>query len=410
MTCSTSYLNKAAALSVIILLVLSGCATARKQTSAPAPGIKEEKAIIPTPLNEGMLRAAGAPEEYIETHAVRPAVTGLKNAMVAVLPIENLTGTTAPLAEIRRTYIEKLKAHGVAVLGDDVLDPFMAKHRVRFTGGIDKKTASQFAEEIGVQSVLITSLELYSAAGPPKIAIVSRLVAAGPDPEIKWMGDCGSAGDDHPGLLGLGIILDPGKLADIALERLSDSMTASLAGSAPEEGGGRKKFRPKYYYKSAELDVARRYKVAVAPFFNRSGRRDAGEIMMLQFVEQLYKIPGVEVIEPGVVREQMLNLRIVMDEGLNLSNAELIMSTLNADLIFTGRVFDYQDYQGSIGAPMADFTVQAIERKSMRVVWSSKSRNQGDQGVFFFGIGKVNTADKMVSEMVNDVVRVIREK
>ncbi len=74
MTCSTSYLNKIAALSAIVFLVLSGCAATRKQAVAPAPGTTEEKAIIPTPLNEGMLRAAGASEEYIRTHAVRPAV------------------------------------------------------------------------------------------------------------------------------------------------------------------------------------------------------------------------------------------------------------------------------------------------------------------------------------------------
>ncbi len=115
-----------------------------KQASAPAPGTTEEKAIIPTPLNEGMLRAAGASEEYIRTHAVRPADAGLKNALVAVLPIENLSGTSRRLKEIRREYIEKLKARGIAVLGDDVLDGFMAKHRVRFTGGIDKNISSLF--------------------------------------------------------------------------------------------------------------------------------------------------------------------------------------------------------------------------------------------------------------------------
>ena len=409
MTCSTSYLNKIAALSAIAILVLSGCAATRKQAAAPAPGTTEEKAIIPTPLNEGMLRAAGASEEYIRTHAVRPADTGLKNALVAVLPVENLSGTIAPLNEMRRAYIEKLKARGIDVLSDDVLEGFMAKHRVRFTGGIDRNISSLFASEIGVRDVLITSLELYSTPVPPKIAIVSRLVMTGPEPTIKWMDDSGRSGDDSRGLLDLGYITDAGKLMDKSLDRLSDSLASSIAGAAPAKDD-RRKFRPQYYYRSPQFDMDKRYRVLVAPFFNRSGRRDAEEIIMLQFIEHLYGIPGIDVVEPGVVRDHLLRQRVVMNDGLTMSDAEVAMISLEADLIFMGRVFDYEDYQGPAGTPKVDFTVQVIDRKSRRQVWSSKSRNEGDQGVFFFDRGRVETADGMASEMVGNVIRKMREK
>ena len=67
----------------------------------------------------------------------------------------------------------------------------------------------------------------------------------------------------------------------------------------------------------------KKYKVVVAPFFNRSGRRDAEEIIMLQFIEHLYSIPGIDVVEPGVVRDHLLRQRIVMDEGLTMSDAEV---------------------------------------------------------------------------------------
>ncbi len=167
---------------------------------------------------------------------------------------------------------------------------------------------------------------------------------------------------------------------DKSLERLSDSLAASMAGAAPAKDGGRRKFRPKYYYKSPEFDMDQRYKVAVAPFFNRSGRQNAEEIIMLQFIEHLYEIPGMDVVEPGVVRDQMLRQRVVMNDGLTMSDAEVVMITLDADLIFMGRVFDYQDYQGPAGTPTVDFTVQVIERKNMRQVWSSKSRNEGRPG------------------------------
>jgi hypothetical protein len=73
---------------------------------------------------------------------------------------------------------------------------------------------------------------------------------------------------------------------------------------------------------------------------------------------------------------------------------------LNADLILSGDVTDYEDYQGIWGKPKVSFSAQLIEKKSREVVWSSYSYNEGDDGVFFFDLGRVNTASVMVSQMV----------
>ena len=43
--------------------------------------------------------------------------------------------------------------------------------------------------------------------------------------------------------------------------------------------------------------------------------------------------------------------------------------------------------------------------KTRQIVWSSSSYNEGDDGVFFFDLGKVNTAHGMASGMVRSVVR-----
>jgi TolB-like protein len=110
-----------------------------------------------------------------------------------------------------------------------------------------------------------------------------------------------------------------------------------------------------------------------------------------------------EVIEPGVVRQQFLTLRIIMDQGVSLADAEAIFAKLNVDLVVTGQVLDYQDYQGSSGKPKVDFTAEVIERKSREVVWSSTSYNQGDDGVFFFDWGRLNTAYAMASQMVRSI-------
>src|SRR5512135_1683730 len=115
---------------------------------------------------------------------------------IAVFPVENLSGAMGPVREIRQMFIERLRAAGVDVLDEEALQKFMARHRIRYTGGIEKNTAQAFKQEEKVGGVLITSLELYSEATPPKVSFISRLVSTEETPSILWIDGVGMAGDD----------------------------------------------------------------------------------------------------------------------------------------------------------------------------------------------------------------------
>src|SRR4030067_1701536 len=157
---------------------------------------------------------------------------------IAIYPVENLSGTPAPLKEIRQAFVERLKKQGVHVLNDEDLEQFMAKHRIRYVGGIDQGIANAFKEEIGIDGVIITSLELYSEMNPPKIALISRLVSTGASPLILWIDSIGLAGDDSPGILGLGLIDDPKALIEKAMKSITDSLLSYLS-TGMDEGDGR---------------------------------------------------------------------------------------------------------------------------------------------------------------------------
>ena len=328
-----------------------------------------------------------------------------KNPKIVVFPIENLSGTAAPLREIRQIFVEGLKKQGIAVLEDDTFEKFMAKHRIRYTGGLDEDTARSFKEEVGTEGVLIISLESYSETNPPKISLLSRLVSTGDPPAILWMDGVSLAGDDSPGILGVGLIEDPGELREKALKSVLGSLVRYLSTrtEGKEVDRAKKKFKPKIAYRSSAFDLNRKYRVAVAPFFNRSERKYAGEILVLHFIRQLKGFENFEVIEPGRVRQELLNSRIIMQDGISLADADALFAGLDADLLVSGRVMDYQDYQGALGKPKVDFSSMVIERKSREVVWSSDSHNEGDDGVFFFDRGRVNTAHAMASQMVQRV-------
>jgi hypothetical protein len=107
-----------------------------------------------------------------------------------------------------------------------------------------------------------------------------------------------------------------------------------------------------------------------------------------------------------------------MDEGVSFPQVEAISSSLNADLILSGKVMEYQDYQGALGTPKIDFSVTLIEKVSgevvwgsnrYEIVWDSNSYGEGDEGVFFFDRGKVNTAYVVASQMTRAIGEKISE-
>jgi TolB-like protein len=328
---------------------------------------------------------------------------------IAILPVENLSGTPAPLKEMKQAFVERLRKQGFPILEEEALEKFMSKHRIRYVGGLDRGIAKAFKEEAGVEGVLITSLELYSEMIPPKIALTSRLVSTGDHPSILWIDGTGMAGDDSPGILGLGLIEDPKALLEKAMKLMTDSLIRYMLTKTDEgdDRSAKRKFQPKIAYQSPILDQERKYVVAVLPFFNRSERKYAGEILVLHFIRQLKRFNHFDVIEPGLLKQELLGMRVIMEDGISLAHADAIFTNLNADFILSGKVIDYQDYQGIWGRPKVDFSTVLIESKSRKVVWGSNSYNTGDDGVFFFDWGRVNTAYTMASQMAQWVGKMI---
>ena len=277
---------------------------------------------------------------------------------------------------------------------------FMARHRMRYTGGISARRSAAIKKETGAGAVLITSLETYSKGYTPDIALFSRLVKVGTRrPELLWMDSAGMSGEDSPGLLGLGLVHDPMVLMGKAVKKLSASLCNALEGKKTWEPdvtmAGR--FKPENPFKSPLLNPKRKYKVLVVPFYNISGRNNAGQIMQLQFMQQMMRYPShFQVIDPGLIRHEFLNIRIIQWDGISLFNVKQLFTLLDADLLVSGRIIRYGDNSNS---PLVLMDAIAIERKSRQVVWSSTSYASGSDGVFFFDRGKIYTAHSIAAEM-----------
>jgi hypothetical protein len=320
---------------------------------------------------------------------------------VLVLPLENLAAAPVPLVEMLGPIDRMVALAGAEAIGGERVDDYLARYRIRYTGGVDRVAARAAKADLGADAILVTSVELYSTI-PPRLGIAMRLVSAGEEPAILWADGVSRAGDESPGWFRLGLILDLGRLQDEVLGALGTSLGNFLAGKGPPatrcpQGGW---FRPRIAYRARpdERDV---HSMAVLPFVNLTPRRGAGELVALEFAHQFATAEGYKVAEPGVVREELLRRRIVMEDGVSVDQARMVLNALEADLVVAGYVFAYDD---GLGVPGSNFTVVIIDRKTGRIVWESTSYNQGSDSETVFGLGKVGTAPALTCRMVRTAV------
>ena len=284
----------------------------------------------------------------------------------------------------------------------------LAARRVRYTGGLERATAAALRAELGVEGVIISSLEAFGPATPFRFALTTRLVATGGEPAITWLDTFAHTGDDSPGLLGRHVAAGVAELRDRALEQAAASLASARwpprPGAPCPDHRGR---APRRSFRSPLLADGERRSIAVLPFANTTGRRDAGEVVALRVMAALAGAGTARVVEPGVVRAEMLSYRLGATGGISLDDARVILRALDADLVLAGTVRTFEEAGGARGAPDVDFSAWVLDRETAQLVWSSTSSATGEDGVFFFGAGRIATASGLACALAKGAVGVM---
>ena len=208
--------------------------------------------------------------------AAEPVGEARRGLRVLVLPPENLAASSVPSKEVLAS-IERMAAMaGAEVIGGGQLEDYLARYRIRYTGGVDPVASVAARGDLGAEAILVTSVVLWGAS-PPRIGVTLRLVSAAEVPVVLWMDGYAGTGDDSIGLFSLGAITDFGVLQAKALNVLGKSLESHLsgerAGSPQCPGGGW--FLPRLTYR-ARPDARELASVVVLPFVNQyeaPGRR-----------------------------------------------------------------------------------------------------------------------------------------
>jgi hypothetical protein len=331
---------------------------------------------------------------------------------IAVLPVENLSGLEAPVDPVHAALRLGLQDRGFDLLAEEPLAEFMRRERLRYVGGLASEMGQALRTGTGAAAVLVSSIDLYQQAEPPRFALTARLVTTGEEPRILWMDSAAATGDEKPGFLGLGQIEDVRVLEDRIVSRLADSLAAALPAeraSAPvedESGPVPRRFRPRSLYRaeSEPAPATGPLRVAVLPFANDSAAKNAGDLLTLQMVRHARHVPGIEVLEPGIVRDALLRAHLIQEEGLSLPQADLVRLLLNADLVLFGQVSVYVDAWAGSPEAEVDFSARTLSTRTRQVVCAAISRARGDDGVWFFGLGRVPTAHDLAARMTRGFV------
>jgi hypothetical protein len=336
---------------------------------------------------------------------------------LAVLPLQNRSDAAAPVDRIQADLTAQLVWQGVSVLVPEDLEAFMRRHRMRYVGGINGELARALAEETGVRAVLITSLDLYAERIPPKAALTARLVSTGEEPRILWAGSASASGDAAPGFLGLGLMDDIETILGRTVRAIGTAAArqAEVPGEPAVEADGAdrrpaRRFRPKVHFSAPSIPVlgAEGARIAVLPLSNASTMPYAGEIVTDLVIEGLTQA-GFQVIEPGVVRQTLLESRLIQPQGPSVPQAGILDAELDLDRLIFGEVTTYQEAGAGSLYPVVDFDVRVMDVPTRQVVWASISHTRGNEDVFFFDVGRVPTAHELTSRMVAALVSLFRD-
>lgn len=336
-------------------------------------------------------------------------------ARVAVLSPVDWTGRTAPLDQVQTAVESALSERGLAPVPRSDLEAVLRKHRIRYTGGISGQTARAIGEETGVEGVLVTSIDDFETVDPPRFAMTCRWIQATSDAVPAWMETSARHGHEHPGAFGMGLISS----VDVLIERSAGEMSASLAaflrsGGPAQRGDLPRRFRPGVAVVNREWVSAAfsgsTPRVAVLPFIVDGARRDVGEVIASQFVRALIATGRMSVLEPGVVREALLEARLIQEGGPSLPQVDALRALLDVDLVVSGRVTDYEAMGSAPGSPFVGFSARGLDSRTRQVVWSSFSFGPGDDRPGPFGVFRIRSSIALASDLVRGAVEALEQE
>jgi TolB-like protein len=150
-------------------------------------------------------------------------------------------------------------------------------------------------------------------------------------------------------------------------------------------------------------------KVAIFPFYNISGYRDAGKIVANVFVTEMFKSGRFLVEEPGNIAHFMMQERIDTLGEIEIERLKILGKRLGVDAVMTGTVEEFDDGRGGISSvPTVSITARMISSNTGQLVWSAQNKKRGDDYIVVLDLGEVRSLTTLTQKVAVEMISTIQ--
>jgi len=162
------------------------------------------------------------------------------------------------------------------------------------------------------------------------------------------------------------------------------------------------------YHIRADYDFSYIKRVAVVPFENQSGNREAGEIVRHVVISELLASGLVDVVVPGEVNSALNDLGIKKISTLNRKHIISLGKMLDVQALILGSVQEFGHVSaGNVSTPEITITLMMADTGTGDIVWSV-TRTRGGAGFMARHFGaRVDTMSELVLKAVKDSIRTL---
>jgi hypothetical protein len=125
---------------------------------------------------------------------------------------------------------------------------------------------------------------------------------------------------------------------------------------------------------------------------------------------EILTMARVGVVDPGIVRGAMREARIWSADLLERSQMEALGSLLDVKFFLVGSIHEFGTFERERGeVPVVSLHLRLINGETGEIVWAAVHTEEGDDRESVFGLGRVDSVDRMAEIVVQNAVSSLKD-
>lgn len=319
--------------------------------------------------------------------SAQEATAALDSIDVVVLPFANYTGRYEALDSVLPVFYSGVELGGLRVMTHEELRPLLRRHRTRVVGEISQRAMRILREETGAEFAVVGSIDVYEPDTSFEVLISARVIDLR-DERVVSAVSVGRTVQETERVFGRGRASEIEEVIGLVVSEFLESIRPSLSGIVA----------PQTRYHMCGL-------VAVVPMDDYSSRRHGARVIENLLIAELIRRDWA-VVEPGVLREVLLDHSQAARGGVSDEVLELLRRELGTCFVLTGAVEDFAlaPAGGEVAVPHLDYGIRLIDAREMRLVDAVNESRNGLQGETVFGRGREYSMARLARASIEDLL------